>query len=133
MSGTVTPLPLSDAERVAVREFTGYGLYGPGPGSQSFNRFTVGYQSLEYRMGAMLPAELVIARDHIATCSAAKVAWRGGADNLDTDQAAIWYRNRQEMHDRRAYYRECRRDLARFMGIPVGPELSGEGAMRLVV
>ena len=133
MSGTVTPLPLTDAERVAVREFTGYGLYGPGPGSQSFHRFTVGYQSLEYRMGAMLPAELVITRDHIATCTAAKAAWRSGADNLDTDQAAIWYRNRREMGDRRAYYRECRRDLARFMGIPTGPELAGEGSARLVV
>jgi len=125
--------PLTDAERVAAREFCGYPVYGPGPGDATFARFMVSYRTLEYRLTALTPEELTIARDHLATCQAAKVAWRSGSDNLDTDQAAIWYRNRDEMPNRRLYYRECRLDLARFMGVPAGPQMDSASFVQLIV
>jgi len=125
--------PLADSERVAAREFCGYSVYGSGPGDATFARFMISYRTLEYRLTAMTPEEIAITRDHLAACQAAKLGWRAGADNLDTDQAAIWYRNRDEMPDRRLYYRECRMDLVRFLGLPPGPELAGSNSIQLIV
>ena len=128
------PTPLTDDERTAAREYGGYGAYGPGPGDASFNRYSVSYETLEYRLSNLTTAELVIARDHLAACAAARLAWRGGTDNLDTNQAAIWHRNPREMAERRAYYGVERRDLCAFLGVPAGPALaSGGNTMSLVV
>lgn len=41
-------------------------------------------------------------------------------DNLDTDRAAVWYHNKQEVADRENLYQITRQKLCFFLGIPAG-------------
>jgi hypothetical protein len=54
------------------------------------------------------------------------------ADNLDTDQAAVWTRNRDEMRDRARLFDDWRRRLCGFLGMLPGPDLA-DGGVSLVV
>jgi hypothetical protein len=47
----------------------------------------------------------------------------GVRDNLDTDEAAVWKHNKQEIADRSALYNRVRRQLCAFIGFEPGPGL----------
>lgn len=51
-------------------------------------------------------------------------------DNLDTDQAAVWVHNKNEVQDRMKLYRLWRRELCGFIGVPPGPSL-GDGSISM--
>jgi hypothetical protein len=53
-------------------------------------------------------------------------------ENLDTDQAAVWTHNKNELRDRADLFSYYRPELCKFMGIPPGPGL-GDGGFRRVV
>ena len=54
------------------------------------------------------------------------------AGNLDTEQAAVWSRNANEVRDRASLFDQWRGRLCGFLGLPPGPDLSGSG-LTLVV
>jgi hypothetical protein len=124
--------PLTDAEKVDIRRFCGYPAYGAGPaGLQSWRYFQV-YGILEYRVAHLSDSEIAIARRYLATLTTLEIAVPATSENLDTDQASMWTRNKDELADRIRLLDEWRRRLCGFLGIPVGPDLSG-GTVALVV
>jgi hypothetical protein len=124
--------PLTDAERVDIRRLCGYPAYGAAPtGMQSWRYFQV-YGLLEFRLNNLGDAELVIARRYIGTLNALEVAIPATSDGLDTDQASVWTRNKDELTDRIRLFDEWRRRLCGFLGVAAGPGLSG-GSATLVV
>ena len=123
---------LTDSERVDVRRFCGYPAYGAAPsGMQSWRYFQI-YGLLEFRVNNLSVTEDAIIRRYLATLMSLELAIPATSDNLDTDQAATWRRNRDELKDRVRLLDDWRRRLCGFIGIPPGPALS-DGAAILVV
>ena len=149
MSGTQTTNPpsavfvtgaLSDSEKADVRRFCGYPAYGAGPSGFQSWRFFQAYGTLEYRMSSMAntgtpnmaPAELQIVRQYLTTLYTLESAIPGAGANLDTDEAAVWVHNKDEVRDRTALFDSWRRRLAGFMGVPPGPDLGAAGITLVV-
>ncbi len=98
---------------------------------QSWRFFTV-YGLLEFRLTNLSANEITVVRRYLGTLITLEVAVTAASDNLDTDQAAVWTRNKAEVSDRIGLLDVWRRRLCGFIGIPAGPALS-DGAGVLVV
>ena len=123
---------LTDTERVDVRRFCGYPAYGAAPsGMQSWRYFQV-YGLLEFRVNNLAATEDAIVRRYLTTLTSLELAIPAASDNLETDQAATWSRNKEELNDRVRLLDDWRRRLCGFIGIPPGPALLN-GAATLVV
>ncbi len=100
--------PLSDAEKTDIRRHCGYPTVAVGgTGGQAW----VLYQQfvlLETRMNTLANPELGIVRRYLATLTNLELAVPRAGDSLDTDQAAVWTRNRTEPQDRLALFDEWR-------------------------
>jgi hypothetical protein len=123
MSDTVSPA-LTDAERTDARRFCGYPAYGTGQSGFQSWRFFTAYGTLEYRLSNLSPAELVIVRTYLSQLTSLETAVVASGDNLDTEEAAIWKRNRNEPGDRTTLFETWCRRLCGFLGVPPGPALS---------
>lgn len=122
--------PLTDAEKVDIRRFCGYPAYGAASGPLQSWRFFQVYGLLEFRMNNLSISELVIARRYLTTLTSLEVAVPGVSNHLDTDVAATWTRNRDELTDRLKLLDSWRRRLCGFIGVAPGPSLPGvTGAM----
>jgi hypothetical protein len=113
--------PLTDAEKVGVRRHCGYPAYGGTPAGFSSWRFYQVYGLLEFRINNLADPELVVIRKYLHTLDALETAVPQASDNMDTDQAASWSRNRNEYRDREKLYDDWRLRLCSFLGIPPGP------------
>jgi hypothetical protein len=121
------------AERDNIRRFCGYPAYGGTPSSFQSYRFFQAYGTLEYRLSNLLAEEeAVIRTNFIATLVTLEAAIPAASDNLDTDAAAVWKHNKNEVSDRSALFNKWRRDLCGFLGIPAGPSL-GDGSLAIIV
>jgi hypothetical protein len=124
--------PLTDAEKIDVRRFCGYPAYGAAPnGMQSWRYFQV-YGLLEFRLTNLSDLEVVVVRRYLGNLAVLELAVPAASDNLETAQASIWTRNKDELADRLRLLDEWRRRLCGFLGVPFGPALSS-GAVSLVV
>jgi hypothetical protein len=123
---------LTDAEKTDVRRFCGYPAFGSGATGVQTWRFQSAYGLLEYRMVNASEAELVVIRRYLASLSALELAIPRSSDSMDTDQASVWTRNRDEPRDRARLFDEWRRRLCGFFGIPPGAALS-TGSLAVVV
>ncbi len=126
----------TDAERTSIRRFCGYPAYGVGAAGFQGWRFFQAYGTLEYRMSNLSDAEIAVVRTYLATLASLEAAIPQAGGNLDTDQAAIWSRNKDEIRDRFALFDDWRRRLCGFLGVPPGPDLaggSGAGSLTVVV
>ena len=141
MSGTITPSPatgystalFSDAEKADIRRFCGYPAYGGTPsGFQSWRYFQV-YGLLEFRLNNLAPAEAQTVRYYVGTLYGLESAVLGASANLDTDQAAVWKHNKDEVRDRAGLFDNWRRRLCGFLGIPPGPDLASGNTIGLIV
>jgi hypothetical protein len=124
--------PLTDIEKTDVRRHCGYptaAVTGTGGLSSVFYQLCV---LLETRMNVLTEAELAIVRRYIATLASLETAVPRAGDSLDTDQAAVWTRNRSEPQDRAALFDEWRRRLCAFMGVQPGPYFP-KSAVRVIV
>jgi hypothetical protein len=124
--------PLTDAEKVDIRRFCGYPAYGAAPtGMQSWRYFQV-YGLLEFRLTNLSDSEISVVRRYLGNLAVLELSVPGAADNLDTDQASMWTRNKDELADRIRLLDEWRRRLCGFLGVPAGPALSN-GTASLIV
>lgn len=131
-------MALTDQERVDVRRFCGYPMFGGVPSSFQSYRFFQAYGTLEYRMTNLSATEETTLRTTYLTgpnnLYTLEQAVSASSANLDTDQAAVWTHNKNEMRDRMRLYNLWRKELCNFLGIPPGEGLSqSDGAVRLVV
>ncbi len=128
MSGSkaLPTTPLLNSERVDVRRFCGYPAYGMGSSGFQSWRFFESYGTLEYRLSNLADEELQVVRQYLANLYALEFAVPAAGANLDTDQAAVWKRNREEVADRTRLFDDWCRRLAFFLGVPAGPGLCAD-------
>jgi hypothetical protein len=123
---------LTNRDLVDVRRYCGYSVSGNAV-SQPFRELAysnVSYMglSLDYRLANLsLAEEGVILNTYLPNLKAREQEIQGSAANLDTEQAAVWKRNSNEVSDRIKLYNWLRRDLCTFLGFPPGPQLAAGG------
>jgi len=83
-------------------------------------------------MSNLSVAEEAVVRRYLSTLTVLEIAVPRAGDNLDTDQASVWTRNRDEPRDRVRLFDDWRRRLCGFFGIPPGPTL-GDCGISLIV
>lgn len=131
MSGSVAG-GFSDAQKVQVRRYCGYPAYGAGAAGFSSWRFFQAYGTLEYRLNNLAPAEVAVTLQYVSTLETIEAAIPRISENLDTESAAAWTHNADELKDREALFDSWRRRLCGFLGVPLGPAL-GQAGVALVV
>lgn len=127
-------MAFTDAEKVNIRRWCGYGAFGGGqPLPASGYRFATAYGAMEYRMNTLGPEEEAVARNtFLANLVTLETGIVGAAENLDTAAAAVWTRNPREVRERTGLFNQWRREFCNFLGIPPGPGL-GDGSVSFVV
>ena len=125
-------MPFTEAEKTDLRRFCGYPAYGAASSGMQTWRFYQAYGLLEFRMNNLSDSELAVARGYLATLSDLETAIPTSGANLDTDQAAVWNRNRDEVRDRTRLFDDWCRRLCSFLGIPTGPGHCGPGLTLIV-
>ena len=127
-------MAFTTAQKVDIRRHCGYPVYGGTPSSFQSYRFFQSYGTLEYRLSNLMPEEeAVITGTFLPNLASLEAAIPGVSANLDTDQAAVWTHNKNELRDREVLFSSYRRKLCGFLGVPPGPELSAGGGIRIVV
>lgn len=127
----LTPQQLADARR-----YMGYPMLGDtSPDDRSdlaYAQVTSGrYQTLAHRLNTLRAEEEAIVASYLVTLASLENGIARAADNLDTDKAAVWQRNRSEVSDRTRLYNQWRHQLCGLLGIPPGLSL-GNGATRVI-
>jgi hypothetical protein len=128
----VTATALEDADKVDTRRFCGYPAFGAESGGFTGWRFYQAYGLLEFRMNNLSSNEILVVQGYLTTLRALESAVPGSAPNLDTDRAAVWSHNRDEVRDRTLLFDDWRRRLCQFFGVPLGPGFAA-GTVRIVV
>lgn len=129
-------MAFTTAEGVDVRRFMGYSVAGD---STSFPFHELVYSdvsymglSLDYRLQHLTSdEESVVRTTYLANLYMLESAIPAASANLDTDQAAVWFHNRDEVRHRTQLFNQWRRDLCAFLGFSPGPRL-GDGSLRVV-
>lgn len=112
---------LTQREKIDARRHCGYPAYGGTATGFSSWRFFQVYGLLEYRLNNLAEGELEVVRTYLMTLAGLEIAVPRASDNLDTDQAAVWTRNQNELRDRERLLDDWRVRLCAFLGIPPGP------------
>ncbi|MEJ0016758.1 MAG: hypothetical protein WDN25_09340 [Acetobacteraceae bacterium] len=125
-------MAFSDSEKTDVRRFCGYPAHGAANSGMQNWRFFQAFGLLEFRLNNLSDSEAGVVRRYLGTLTVLEHAVPHAGDNLDTDQASVWTRNRDELRDRTRLFDDWRRRLCAFLGIPPGPGM-GDGGIALVV
>ena len=130
-----TPYAFTDAQLVDIRRYCGYPAYGDGAVVFPFPWIYRQYLALEYRLQHMSATEAnVVINTYLANLSTLETAVVSASDNLDTDKAAVWTHNKNEVRDREALFDKWRMRLINFMGVQPGPNFGGQqNSVTLVV
>ncbi|TDS68016.1 hypothetical protein C7434_3761 [Pantoea sp. PNA 14-12] len=126
---------LTDQQLVDARRYMGYPMTGdtlPDDRSDAaYAQVTSGrFQTLAHRLNTLRDEEEAIVSSFLITLSGLESGIASAADNLDTDKAAVWQRNRSEVSDRTRLYNQWRRQLCGLLGIAPGPSL-GNGIVHI--
>jgi len=121
-----------DSEKTDIRRYCGYPAYGAGNAGFQGWRFYQVYGLMEYRMNFLSGSEEAVVRQYLATLAQLEAGVPQAASNLDTDKAAVWTHNANEVRDRARLFDDWRRRLCGFLGLPPGPAL-GDGGVTVVV
>lgn len=123
---------LTDAQNVDARRYAGYPLVGDTGVSDRRDLawglagvFT--YQSLDHRLRSLSAAEEAVIVTYLTTLNQLEAAIPASGDNLDTEAAAVWKHNANEVRDRSMLFDQWRRRLCGVLGIPPGPALGNGG------
>jgi hypothetical protein len=125
---------LTAQQMVDVRRFAGYPLLGDTTADDSrdfaYSWVSPGtWQTLQHRLTNLRPEEeQVLVNTYLTNLYTLESAIPNAAANLDTDQAAVWTRNKNEVADRTKLLNQWRREMCAFIGIAPGPFLGNGGA-----
>lgn len=128
---------LTDQQKTDVRRYAGYPMVGDTPVDNTRD-FAYGWvspgvwETLFRRLNSMSASEeAVLINTYLTKLALLETAITDASDNLDTDVAAIWTHNKNEVSDRMNLFNKWRRMMCSFIGIPPGPWL-GNGGTRVV-
>jgi hypothetical protein len=122
-------MALTAQQLVDLRFFMGYSVTG-NTTSAPFRELVysdVSYfgLSIDYRLANLSQEEEnVVTSYFLPNLYSRRNEIQSAAENLDTDKAAIWTRNRAEVSDRTALYNALRRELCSFLGFEPGPMIT---------
>jgi hypothetical protein len=128
---------LTAAQLTDVRRFAGYAAYGTTQpaidiADTVFVHYGTEYMSLYTRLTTLsAPEEAVLTGTFLTNLNLLESAIPGAADNLDTEEAAVWRRNSNEVSDRLALLAQWGLRMCAFLGLAPGPGLQtgpGTGA-----
>ena len=111
-------MPFTEEEKTDIRRFVGYGVYGNTPEYPFGIRFLTFSGDLEFKMNHLKVEEEAIVRKYLVTLNKLEDDLPLVADNLDTDRAAVWYHNKNEMSDRNRLFTLYRQKLCNFLSVP---------------
>jgi hypothetical protein len=118
----------TSAQLVDIRRFCGYPAMGDGNVVFPYPWIMRQYLALEYRLQHMTTDEgNVVINTYLTNLYTLESAVPGAGANLDTDEAAVWKHNKNEVRDRLSLFDSWRRRLCQFLGVPPGPEMSQSG------
>ena len=118
-------MSLSEPEKTDARRFCGYPALGRDHANPT--------GALEYRLINLTVTEEAVARTYLVTLRSLEAAIPATAATLDTQQAAVWTRNPDELRERTQLFADWRRRLCGFLGVSPGPCLAAGAAIALVV
>ena len=124
-----TPYTFTAQNLVDIYRYCGYPAKGNGNLVFPFPWVMRQYLALDYRLQNLSAEEGgVVVNTYLANLATLEMAIPGTSANLDTDQAAVWTHNKNEMRDRERLFDSWRRRLCGFLGVPPGPYLGNGGA-----
>jgi hypothetical protein len=133
MSGTIA-FVWADADRVDIRRFAGYPVYGTGVVIFPEPWFFRYYLALEARLSAMTATEAaVVQTTYLTNLRTLETAITAASATLLVDTAAVFIRNKHEMRERNALFDGWRKRLCGYLGVPPGPELAAVCGTAIVV
>lgn len=118
--------PFTADEITAIRRYCGY------PAFAAYGYILGGDEmaTMDAQLAAMSASEIAVVRtEFLAVLPGLEAAINAASANLDTDQAAVWKHNKQEVADRISLYAYLRRQLCAFIAIEPGPGLRQGGAV----
>ena len=119
-------MALTNPEKVDVRRYCGYSIYGDDIPTTFLYIYTVRYGILEQRMLFMSDDEVTILRDiYLTNLRKLESDLMLTTDNLDTSSAAVWKHNSNEALDRENLFTSWRMKLAAFLGVELMLASSG--------
>jgi hypothetical protein len=127
---------LTDQQLADTRRYMGYPMLGDTVADDNtdaaYGWVTSGtWQTLAHRLKTLRPEEEAIVVNYLTQLSLLEAAIPASGDNLDTDQAAVWYHNKNEVRDRTKLFNQWCRNLCGFIGVAPGPAL-GNGSVQIV-
>lgn len=130
-----TAYVFTDQQLVDIRRFAGYPALGDGNLVYPYPWIMRQYLALEYKLNGHVSASegSVVVNTYLTNLYTLESAIPAASANLDTDKAAVWTHNKNELRDRSQLFDMWRRRLCSFLGIPTGPELGQSGGCSLVV
>lgn len=128
-----TAYVFADADLVDTRRFCGYPALGTGIVVFPFPWWFKYYQALEVRLQNLTPDEGAVCQTYLTSLRTLEAAIPAAGANLDTDEAAVWKHNKDEVADRADLYDDWRRRYCGFLGLPPGPDLDASKTQAEVV
>lgn len=129
-------MALTDQQVADVRRFAGYPMLGVDIPADDSRDFAYGFvspgvwQTLFHRLNNILPAdESTLVTIYLTNLYTLEGAVPAAGANLDTDVAAVWTHNKDEVQDRARLFDDWRRRMCAFLGIAPGPALKKRGAI----
>lgn len=128
-------MAFTEQQKVDIRRFCGAPVFGnnfsASPPSFGY-RYYKWYLTLEYRLINLAPEEeATIISVYLANLTTLESAIPTASENLDTDRAAVWYHNKNEVRDRYNLFKLWCRRLQEFLGFDA--PLEGTRSFSLVV
>ena len=129
-------MTLTAQQATDVRRYVGYSLSGDST-SQPFREqvysdaTAFGSLSLDYRLAHLAAEEeSTVINFYLANLYLREAEIQNASQNLDTDQAAVWKHNKQEVSDRMNLFNSLRLDLCNFLGFPPGRGLASQNRLQ---
>lgn len=125
-------MALTDQQISDVRRFAGYPLLGDTIADDSRD-FAYGFvspgvwQTLQHRLTNLRPEEeTTLISVYLTNLTQLESDITGARSNLDTDAAAVWKHNPNEVSDRTRLFDSWRRRMCAFIGVAPGPALGDD-------
>jgi len=131
-------MALTAQQTADVRRFAGYPSLGTDTPASTSSDFAYGWvtpgvwQTLFTRLENMPPeTESTLISVYLGALYPLEQAIVNAGRDLDTDEAASWVRNKNEVADRMRLFDSWRRRMCHLIGVAPGPYL-GQGGLRVV-
>ncbi len=131
-------MALTAQQNADVRRYAGYPLLADTVADDSRD-FAYGFVSpgvwntLFHRLANLRPEEeSTLITVFLTPLGLMESSMDGAYANLDTDAAAVWIHNKNEVQDRAAQFDDKRRRMCFYLGVPPGPSL-GDGDMSVSI